>query len=135
MTDLQQLVDNLGLNDRVKLLGFRTDVHDLLCSSDIAFHAALGEGFSLSIIEYMSSRLPVLVPDIPSVKQAIDDGITGFVYPTNDENATALLLRNLVNEPSSRAEMGLQAKKTADTFYTLDQCTASFNKYIHEYVL
>src|SRR5699024_1175935 len=64
---LREQVRQAGLEDQVRLLGFRRDTPNLLGMADLALHPARGEGFSLSIIEYMAAGLPVLVPDIPSV--------------------------------------------------------------------
>ncbi len=126
MPELKKLVKHLKLEKMVRLLGFRNDVHDLACMSDLAFHAALGEGFSLSIIEYMSAGLPVLVPNIPSVSQAITHGETGFIYSKDDmENAASQILC-LVTDSQLRIKMGKTAKEQANTRYNLEQCTQSF---------
>ncbi len=123
LTDLQKQIHNYKLDDTVFLLGFRTDIREILCASDIAFHAALGEGFSLSIIEYMSAGLPVLVPDIPSVSQAITNAKTGLIYKRDDPKEAALCISNLVNDKKKRLAMGAAAKAEADKKYNLKQCT------------
>lgn len=123
MADLQIQVKQLGLESRVILLGFRKDIQDLLCASDIALHAALGEGFSLSILEYMSASLPVLVPDIPSVSQAIIHQHSGLIYPTTDSHQVADFIYELTENKEKRLEMGRAAKKQVDTIYTLDNCS------------
>ena len=96
MSDLKQQIRNLKLENIVRLAGYRNDVRDILCMSDIAMHAALGEGFSLSIIEYMSAGLPVLVPDIASVSQAITHNKTGLIYKKDDPKWPLYILRNLL---------------------------------------
>jgi glycosyltransferase involved in cell wall biosynthesis len=126
MADLREMVTNLKLDNTVRLLGFREDVRDLLCASDLALHAALGEGFSLSIIEYMSAGLPVLVPDIPSVSQATTHNNTGIIYPKDDPETVANFLIDLATNSKHRLEMGKKAKSIANTTYNLDQCTQSF---------
>ena len=126
ITHLQQLINDYKLDDMVRLLGFRADVQDILCTSDIAFHAALGEGFSLSIIEYMSTGLPVLVPDIPSVSQAIIHSRSGFIYKHDDPVSAAIYIAELINNKSKRLSMGTAAKNTADKLYTLERCTHDF---------
>lgn len=126
MPDLQAQVRRLGLENAVRLLGIRADVRELLCASDIAMHAALGEGFSLSIIEYMSASLPVLVPDIPSVCQAVHHDETGLIYPWNDEAAAAALILSLATHKNRRFSMGQVAKEVADREYNLERCTRDF---------
>jgi len=48
---LQRQIDGLGLSERVDLLGFRTDVPDLIADSDLQVMTSLSEGFSLAMIE------------------------------------------------------------------------------------
>lgn len=122
---LENQIRKYKLEKTVKLLGFRNDVRRILCVSDIAFHAALGEGFSLSIIEYMSAGLPVLVPDIPSVSQAITHNKTGLIYKKDDPKAAALYIMELANNEKHRLAMGSAAKTEANDSYSLEQCTRS----------
>ncbi len=123
LTDLQRQVHDDKLDDTVFLLGFRADVRDILCASDIAFHAALGEGFSLSIIEYMSAGLPVLVPNIPSVSQPITHTKSGLIYKHDDPQEAAACIAQLVNDQSQRLAIGATAKAEADKKYSLERCT------------
>ena len=125
MSDLQQQIRSLKLEGVVRLAGYRNDVRDILCMSDIAIHAALGEGFSLSIIEYMSAGLPVLVPDIPSVSQAITHNKTGLIYKKDDPKTAATYIAELANNEKHRLAMGKAAKAEANDNYNLEQCTRS----------
>lgn len=128
MGTLQQLVRDKNLEDAVRLLGFRPDTRKILPAADAAIHAALGEGFSLSIVEYMSASLPVLVPDIPSVRQAIDHGETGFVYGRDSTREAAEFVLKLLADARLRERMGSNARSKADASYTLDVCSEQFLK-------
>ena len=125
---LKQQVQDLGLQDRVRIPGFRTDAKAFLGVADMAMHAALGEGFSLSIVEYMSAGLPVLVPDIPSVKQAIDHGDNGFVYEKDSVASAASYVATLLADDSRRKAMGHSARNKANSQYSLDNCTREFRR-------
>lgn len=122
---LRSQISNLKLNEKVRLLGFRNDVHEILCASDIALHAALGEGFSLSIVEYMSAGLPVLVPAIASVSQAITHNKTGLIYEKDDPYSAASYIAQLAEDTGKRLAIGAAARNKANSSYTLDQCTQS----------
>ena len=123
---LEAQIKALDRGDKVRMLGFREDVKDLLQAADIAVHAALGEGFSLSILEYMSSGLPVLVPDIPSVRQAIEHEQTGFVYASDSADAIADYIERLAADADLRRAMGARAKRAADDQYSLERCHQAF---------
>lgn len=128
MESLRVLISRKGLEHTVHLLGFRPDTRKLLPAADVALHAALGEGFSLSIVEYMSASLPVLVPDIPSVKQAINHGETGFVFAKDNPAEAASYLLTLVEKPELRTRLGLNAHRKAEANYTLETCSRQFIK-------
>lgn len=129
---LERQVRDRGLQEKVRLLGFRSDVRDILCAADIAIHAARGEGFSLSIVEYMSAGLPVLVPAIPSVSQAIEHDQTGFIYADADPQAAAESLELLAANAGRRQAMGARAREVANERYSLDRCTAQLQAVIEE---
>lgn len=132
LIELQDMVARYNLEGTVRLLGFRTDVRDLLCASNLALHAALGEGFSLSIIEYMSAGLPVLVPDIPSVSQATKHNKNGYIYPKNDTEIVAKYIHELAVNKELQLSMGTEAKMEANRKYSLEQCTKKFINIIEQ---
>ncbi|MCH8532317.1 MAG: glycosyltransferase family 4 protein [Saccharospirillum sp.] len=125
--ELKTLTSKQACKDRIHFLGFRSDVKDILQQCDLAFHCSRGEGFSLSIIEFMWSGLPVLVPDVPSVCQAIISGSNGLIYRNNDlEDATDKL--NLILEDREMREcMGETAKKTVLEYYTMKTTDSEFS--------
>lgn len=126
LEELRAKVAESGLQANVWLPGFRSDAKDFLGAADFAMHAALGEGFSLSIVEYMSAGLPVLVPDIPSVKQAIDHDLNGLVYGKDDVKQAAAHVKALYTDTNYRSRLGDNAKTKANTQYTLENCTREF---------
>jgi glycosyltransferase involved in cell wall biosynthesis len=131
---LKVQIEALGIADKVRLLGFRSDVRDILCAADLAIHASLGEGFSLSIVEYMSSGLPVIVPDIPSVSQAIESGVTGCVYPRESVAQAAEHVMALCRDAVRRTQMGQAAKQIADSAYTSSRTIAEFTQALRSFL-
>lgn len=110
LSSLQEMARSLGLdNSEFRFEGRRSDVRSLLPGCDIGIHAAKGEGFSLSVLEYMSAGLATVVPDVPTVSQAIDDGRTGIVYRSGSVEDAAGAIRNLVNDPGKRMLLGSAA--------------------------
>lgn len=123
---LQGLAKEAKLGDSFVFAGRRDDLPAILCSCDMALHPSQGEAFSLAVIEYMSAGLPVLVPDLPSVSQAVDDGHTGFVYPDGDADKACELVLRLHREVEARRVMGTRASNKATEEYGLDGMNDSF---------
>jgi glycosyltransferase involved in cell wall biosynthesis len=127
--DLPRLKDlhrSSGLGERFILAGRRTDVPDLLCSADYALHPSKGEAFSLAILEYMSAALAVLVPDIPTVSQAIRHGETGLVFPDGDASTAAAMLADLHANPSRAKRLGAAAASEVKERYSWGQMHDAF---------
>jgi glycosyltransferase involved in cell wall biosynthesis len=123
----QELAEAAGVADRVRFAGRRTDVEGILCSADFALHPSRGEAFSLSVIEYMRAGLVLLVPDIPSVAQAVDDGQTGIVYPDGDAEAVARQLSELMAAPERCQRIGQAARAAVVERYSSTQMMAQFD--------
>jgi glycosyltransferase involved in cell wall biosynthesis len=121
-SEMKDKVRELDLEKHVKLLGFRNDVHDLLFISDIAIHASEGEAFSLSILEYMSSGLPTLLPDRPSVNQALEHGKSGYIYSRNSKEEVAMYINKLSESSVDRIKMGNYGKSIVKEKYQLREC-------------
>jgi glycosyltransferase involved in cell wall biosynthesis len=136
--DLERLrsrISTAGLDGKFVLAGKRSDIRALLCSADIAIHAAQGEAFSLAIVEYMSAGLAVLVPDIPTVCQAIRDGDTGMIYPDGNSEAAAKLLIKLVADSDLRDVLGSNASAEVRRKYTLDAMNRSFRQIMSRFLV
>jgi len=133
LPQLKDSVSQQDLGDCVFFLGFRPDVREILPFADIAIHASKGEGFSLSILEYMSAGLATLVPDIPSVKQAVNDGDTGLVYEPENPGALAQAIYSLLLDTTGTRQIGEKAKRATDTRYNLAQTSKEFLSAIERY--
>ena len=91
------------LDDRVKLLGFRNDIFDLLNASDVFVFPSLREGLPVSIMEAMECGLPCIVSNIRGNNDLIIDGENGFLCDNTIESykekiKSILINRDLINK-------------------------------------
>jgi glycosyltransferase involved in cell wall biosynthesis len=91
-------VNDLGLNDRVRFIGYRGDAPDLLRAADFFLLPSSREGLPLSILEAQATSIPVLAAPTPGICEVIRDCETGFLI-TNDNpvgyaDCVEALLRN-----------------------------------------
>lgn len=127
---LRKMIDERELSDRFVLAGYRSDVPRILCAADFALHPAKGEAFSLAILEYMSAGLATLVPDIPTVSQAIQHGSTGIIYEDGDADQAARFLARLRDDPQRRERLGSNASSMVRRRYSLDSMNRDFDRVI-----
>jgi glycosyltransferase involved in cell wall biosynthesis len=114
--------------------GHRSDVREILCSATFALHPARGEAFSLAIVEYMSAGLVVLVPDIPSVRQAIQHDCDGIVFEDGNALEAAGYIEAMVLNAGRRDQLQARAVETVRASYTLDRMTQQFAMIAHSVV-
>lgn len=76
---LQSVIAELGMTERIKLLGFRTDVVELCHMSDIFVFPSIREGLGLAAIEAMATGLPLVVADNRGTRGFCVDGRNGLV--------------------------------------------------------
>ena len=83
---LQNLIDELGMTDRIKLLGFRRDVAELYQAADMYVLPSIREGLNVSIMEAMASRLPVACGNIRGNIDLIDNNGGALFAPASVED-------------------------------------------------
>ncbi|WP_254528749.1 MULTISPECIES: glycosyltransferase [unclassified Sphingobacterium] len=111
---IENLVIELGLTDRVKFLGIRTDVGSILKSLDIAILSSRHEGFGISAVESMALGIPTIGTNVPGLSNVLNKG--GLLFEYKDINGLvdkilSLEDRNLYNNVSL---MGIDKSKLYD---------------------
>ena len=105
MKKLDALVRELNIKNNVHLLGFRSDMRELLCAADIFIMPTFREGLSRSIMEGMASGLPCVVSKIRGNVDLVENGKGGFLCDPTDAKGFAEAIRILANDPDLRANM------------------------------
>lgn len=110
-----------GLQDRVRFLGSRTDVPDLLSAADIGVLCSHEEGFSNAVLEGMAAGLPMVVTDVGGNAEAVVHGDTGLVVPAKTPEALSIALLTIALDPQ-RASMGARGRTRVTTVFSMDAC-------------
>jgi glycosyltransferase involved in cell wall biosynthesis len=118
--ELQALVRNLNLSDHLHFDGSVTDLHHYLSAADIFVLPSRSEGFSNAILEAMAASLPVVATDVGGNSEAVKDGITGFLVPSNDPAALASAITRLLSDPSQAKAMGAAGKVLVTENFTIE---------------
>lgn len=119
--ELVNLRDELNLSDCVKFLGMRNDIGDILNSLDLLVVSSKREGLSISILEAMSMRVPVIATNVGGNSECIIDGETGLLVPPEDPGALSqAILKGLSNKETLK-DMGKKAKRLFEERFTVDK--------------
>ncbi len=105
------------LQSRIRLLGYRSDVPNLLRAADMFTLPSHREGMPRSIIEAMLAGLPVVATDIRGSREEVIDGQTGLLVPVRDAKALAAALQRLAGDPALRAKLGTAGLVRARDLY------------------
>ena len=117
--EISKYIDSKGLNDNIKLLGFRKNVNEIICASDIGILMSYREGLPRNIMELMACKKPVIGTNIRGIKDLIIDGYNGFLVNIGDAESTANQIEILVNDRILLDKMGKRAYENIQD-YTIE---------------
>lgn len=86
---LADLVRELALEESVTFTGRSTNIPRLMRAFDVGVLSSYSESFSSSVIEYRAASLPVVCTDVGGAREAIEDGITGYIVAPGDYKGMA----------------------------------------------
>ena len=95
-SELEKLTAELQLTDRVKFLGLRNDIPNILKSADMVVMSSHFEGLSLSNLEGMASGRPFIASDVDGLREIVKGN--GLLFPHGDAKALAALIERLSDD-------------------------------------
>ena len=121
---------DLAISTCVRFLGVRDDVPDLLRASDIFALTSISEAASLTLLEAMACRLPVVVTAVGGNPEIVEHDRHGLLVPRGDDRAAAAAIMKLLESPDSAAAMGDAGHHHVSQHYRLeDTIEAYYQRY------
>ena len=112
--DLESRRDRFGLNERVQLLGFRSDSAQLLRAADAFVISATRAGAPTSLIEAMLARRPCVATQVGGIPDLVENGVTGWLVPPRRPDRLADRMYSVMQLPAAqRAAIGAAAGEFA----------------------
>ncbi len=116
---LDSLITKYGLQDKVRFLGVKDGVGNLLHNYDIGIMASKSEGFGLVTAEYMSAGLCVIASNSGANPELISDGINGLLFSRENYRELAKYIRSLYNDRFLMRKLAIAGKKKAEKMYSI----------------
>ena len=111
--DLTALARQLGIADRLCLLGERRDVTTFLRAIDAFVIASKFEPFGVAVLEAMAAGLPIISTDVNELAEILDGGRAGVLVPAERPQPLADALIAVASQPALRARLGNHARTVA----------------------
>jgi glycosyltransferase involved in cell wall biosynthesis len=118
--ELELQIQAAGLTGRVRLLGWRRDIPELLGATDVFVMTSLWEVLPRAILEAMSSGRPVVANAVDGVKEIVKDGETGYLTEPLEPAKTAECALKLLRDPSLAGRLGANGRKLITLEYDID---------------
>ncbi|MFZ2456938.1 MAG: glycosyltransferase family 4 protein [Candidatus Altiarchaeia archaeon] len=124
---LESEAESLCVSSKVRFLGFREDVAGLMAASDIIVLSSNWEAFGLVCVEAGAVKKPVIASDIEGVREAVQSGITGYLFRKNDSIDLAEKIF-LLASPEKRASLGLAGYEFVSKNYDIRRMAEEYRR-------
>ena len=119
--ELRAELERLAEGSRVRFLGARDDVPELLASFDVFAFPSLFEGLCLAVIEAQAAGVPVVATPVGGIRETVVDGETGLLVPTRDPGALAAAIRRLLEDRPAAEAMAAEAKRRVRARFSIER--------------
>jgi len=107
--ELEKYVEEAKLSNRVKFLGFQTNIFQTMSQMDIIIMPSLNETFGLTIVEAFALKKIVIASNTGGIPELVKDGKTGLLFPTRDSVALAEKILYAYNNKEETQKMAINA--------------------------
>jgi N-acetyl-alpha-D-glucosaminyl L-malate synthase BshA len=129
-----RLAQKLEIDQSVQVLGVRQDIPDILSQTDVYVLTSGMEGNPLSILEAMSSGVPVVATDVGGVPEIIKDGKEGFLAPKGDIEQISEKIITLLKDQKLRSEFGKAARERTCHEFSPDKVIPQYER-VYEQII
>ena len=125
---LEDLICQLGLQERVKMPGFVENAAATFAYFDLLVMPSLTEGLPITILEAMRARLPVIASRVGGIPQLLVSGVSGLLVEPNNEKELAVRIRELAGSLSQRRKLAQVAWTIFKEKYSSTQMAIAYQQ-------
>ncbi|MGA3046978.1 MAG: glycosyltransferase [Terracidiphilus sp.] len=135
-SDLRSLSKSLGIDDRVRFLGFEPDVRRWMQSADGFVATSLWEGLPMALLEAAACALPAVATEVLGTRELVQDGKTGLLAPAVNPVKLAESMSVLMEaSPEVRKAMGQRARQNVIDSFSLGTVLYRWETFYRELLL
>lgn len=127
-SEIAALIAREGLQERVRLTGFRQDARRLLQCCDLFVLASLSEGTSMALLEAMEGGVPAVVTNVGGNPEIVLDGSTGWVVRSGSLDEMSNAIQQAASLPERRMALAEAGRQRFVTQFTLERMLASYQR-------
>jgi glycosyltransferase involved in cell wall biosynthesis len=132
--EVEQLVRAAGLDERVRFLGVRRDVPELMSAADGYLLSSAWEGMPVVLLEAAAVGLPIVATRVGGVAEVVEDGTTGFLVPPGDPAALAEAMDRIETlAPEARVAMGTCGRALVEEQYGTSRVMEMWDRLYSEF--
>jgi glycosyltransferase involved in cell wall biosynthesis len=129
-SEIERTIRNLGLVDRVSLLGGSSEVAGFLSSLDAFVLSSIDEGLPISVVEALAAGLPVISTRLPGLEELAPERVVAGYCPPAQPALLAELMLKVAGRPDL-AELGSKAQQWSQRF-AIEQSWHSYSALFEE---
>lgn len=115
---IQGKINDLGLNKKVKIIGYKTDLYPYIKLADLIVLTSKKEGIPRIIMESMAFSKPVVATDVLGTRELVKHNTTGFLVPFNDQQLLAEKIMTLFTDEELSKKFGYNARNIIEQEFT-----------------
>jgi len=116
--ELDNLIDELGMQGRIRLVGLHKDIHRWYAAADLFSFTSNYEGFPNVILEAMHTGLPVICTSFKGAEEVVNSEDVGLLVPLDDSKAMAVRIIELLKDPDRQQYLGNQARSRVQKHFS-----------------
>jgi glycosyltransferase involved in cell wall biosynthesis len=124
--EVKKRAETLGLRNKMRFLGVRADIPEILGAADAFVLSSDWEGNPLSVMEAMAAGKPVICTAVGGVPELVEDGECGLLVPQRDEKALAKAMKYILEDSEARTRMGRASARRAIERFDLKTMTEAY---------
>jgi len=131
---LEAQAKQLSIDGRVKFLGHREDIGDLLAMCDLFVLPSLSEGLPVSALEAMAASKPVIASAVGGTREVVAHGKTGLLVPPADPTALATAIQSILSDPVLAGRLAAAGNERVQKQFSVETMVAKVTQVYDELI-